>query len=400
MLQAGSAAAASGPPPLPRSTTISGDFTGYTEVELTKTLHPLDQDSPSVSFQGGGEFIAAVLRPIAGYGPMLAVFQTPDLGQVQSFSGGPDGALPAGTYRLYLGVVDPGSVTLTFANLPDGTLAVNPQVQTPFEAGPLQPRGGGQVLKFGQTRMLNGGGFALVRVMVSAPPPGAQLELCWYPFGAEASAGDSAYDPGCPGGTSEYKKPIVLPNWSATQLSFGNTTEPDGLGGNMTVPAGSAGGFDVFGMWMSYDFPQSTQGGGGQPGPGSPGAPQPVVQGTSSSAGGSGSSCGPSRCPPGQSRGNVTLSSKRLVARGSRVTVRLTCSMAGPCAGRVRFVHGPETRFAMSAGRRARLAVRAPGAIARRIRRHGSARGILLVTSKVTGETLQKRQAVRVTAAH
>jgi hypothetical protein len=410
-----SAAAA---PDLLRTTTISGSSTGYTEVELTQTLYPNGQDMPTVTFNGGGQFIAAVLRPVSSpHAPMLAEWQTPDLGASQSYGGNSDGALPAGLYRLYLGLVDTGSVTLTFPSLPAGTLSLTPDTPSPMEFGPLAITSTGTVAKFGQSRVLTGGGFALVRMTVSTPPPGAMAELCWYP-GGDAAAGASAYDPGCPQGQSVAKGPVLAPNSSNTSVTVDpNTTDIEGEGGNMSVPIGSAGGFSAFGMWMAYDPPQAPGGSPGQPGassgpsgpagpagpPGS-GGPAPAGPGYAT-ASGSGS-CTTSSCPSssgrmqqphGQTTGawTASLESRRILLHGKWATVPLACRGPDPCRGHVGFVRAQQKYFAIQAGRHVTLLIAVPRSIRRQVTRHRLMNAALAITSRLADQTLTYRAIVQ-----
>lgn len=395
LLTMSAATATASAPALPQTTTIAGAQTGYVDVELTKTLRPLDEDAPAVTREGGGLFTAAVLRPAGASGgageASFEVFWIPGFGEIRSYRGNSERTLPAGDYRLYLAIVDPGSVTLDFGSLPAGNLVTAPAVHTPFVAHELETRRSASAVRFGETHTVSGGGRVFLRAVASNPPLGSQIELCSYRGGAEAQTGDAAYGPGCPGGNSGYKAFLTGSGQGAFSLAdAGWSTKQIGSGGNVSVPFGSPGSVDAFGVWMSYDFPETTP-------PGSVGSrerePFPNPPPTSWCE----SSCPPPSSSQNPRHGTATLTSRQLLLKGRQVSLPLACSADGSCSGTAAIARSKE-RFALPAATQSTVSVRAPGNVIRRMRRQGHARVSVAITSELESETRQQR--VRLPLSH
>jgi hypothetical protein len=407
-LAAGCAPALADPPSLAGSTSIGGARTGYAEVVVPRDLRPLNEDQPSVALEGGGGFLGVVLRKLASgpydYPPTfyaLRVATSNDGGallSVENGAGSDNATLPAGTYRLYLVADQPGQVTLTFPTLPPGSVVLSPDVATPFQSGVLQSRrNGGGVFSFGQTGTVFSQGLSFVRATVDAPPPGTTLELCQYFGDQEQQAGSSAYDPGCPGGTSEYKTAVSSSGDGAYTLAFEPEAVRLGLGGSVSTVLGPPPQTHTFGMWMSYDQAPapSEQPGQGGSSPNLETAPPPETA--------------PPADPPtrilsssvarGSESTTATLASHRLLVRGRRVALPLVCSRRRPCRGVARLSGARPVQFRLAAGTRRVIFARLGAPLARRLVHQTTVKATLTIISELQAAKLATRNSVVLVAS-
>ena len=400
-----SVAAAQDVPPLPRVTTISGNHSGYTEVELTKPLRPFDEDEPEITFQGGGEMIGVVLRsPTNGLGTELE-FHAYSPGGIGEFRGGnyeDEGTFPPGRYRLYLIADQPGSATIEFTNLEPGQLSVEPTVETPQRSGPMSTRTSGGVVKFSERVTLWGGGVIFMTVYPT-PAIGTELELCYYWPAQEDQAGDRAYDPGCPYGHSGYKTSVMSEGEGAFSFTAPSYSWAEGVGGNVTNLVGTPGPVDTYLFTAGYDLAPPA-GSTTEPTPGT--EDDPPVSGplTTDSASEEPQSepsdptterrCRDSGCA--DQWGTALLASRRARLRGRRARVVVTCSESDPCRGSVGFVRARAHRFDLPAGASARVRIVVPRELRQRVRRTGRARGRVAVASRLNDERVEVRRRVRI----
>ena len=413
-------------PALPRVTTITGDHSGYAEVELTQPLEAFGEEAPTVTFEGGGRLIGVVIRALPdrwGNGsPLLEIYRLAGVGEFSNARSGSDMILPAGRYRLYLIAEQPGAAKIEFGALPEGELALRPEVETPQRSGAISVRTAGDVVKFSERVSLWGGGVIFMTVRPT-PGLGTQLELCNYWPQEEDEAGERAYDPGCPGGSSGYKMAVASEGAGAFSFSAPNHEWLEGIGGNVTTLRGSPGPVETYLFTASYEIarpasaadppstPPTWEGGPppSYPGPDTPtteeappSSPPPAPSESAPTTGPcSAEACSPpshqyTLTPTPKERGTASLASRRVTARGRRGRIRLRCSSVGPCRGRVGFLRGRETRFRISAGQSATLRIRIPRAMGRRLRQRANIRAWVRVRSELFSETRQSRQRVHV----
>jgi hypothetical protein len=376
---------ASAAPTLVGTTSIAGDRTGYSRVELTKPLKPFSHnDKPRIRLEGGGAILGIVLRTehaIDNKHTTLEILRVDRQNQgspiLYSVGNGEDG-LPAGAYRLYLIAERPGRVTLEFPSLREGELSLAPAVHTPFDAGPL-PRRTWPVpgtTPFGRTGEVVSDGMVFSRAIVDDAPPGSRLETCFYANDEEDAAGDRAYGPGCPGGRMGYTQTATstgdIGHWAMTSA---NSPGRIGHGGNVTTAADAIAepvALNTFAMWMSYELPAAAH------------SPPP----------------GPLPPPAAERDGTVTFSSRRLKVRNGTVRVPLRCSPEGACRGRIRLTGARKTvGFALPSGARRTFKIPLSRSMRRRVRSHRHVRGRIVVVSNIADRRRELRGEVTLVRA-
>jgi hypothetical protein len=353
-------------PSLARTTSIAGARTGYVQVELPKRLNPFStNDEPSIKFEGGGAILGVVLRSERTDNGNHTALQILRMDRENEGSpifyglGNGENGLPAGPYRLYLIVERPGRVTLEFPSLPAGAVTVAPTVHTPFEAGPLpqRPRPTPGTMRYGRTVELTSDGLVFSRAIIDEAPAGSRLETCVYTYDKEAAAGDRAYGPGCPGGTSGHTETTTSSGpMGAWTISFAASAAPFGHGGNFMTPLPlPTGAVDAFGMWLSYEFPNEV---GGPPSP------------------------SPSANPHADLAGTATFSARRLEIKSGAARVPLGCSSEGRCLGHVRLSGAIRTvKFDMPAGGERTVKVPLSHSMLRSVSRRRKVRARIVVVS-------------------
>ena len=246
-------------------------------------------------------------------------------------------SLTAGRYRVTVASTDAVQARLTFPTL-DGAVSVVPAEREPtvvageLSASPFSPPG---TVAFGADGELAQAGEIISTGRIAARESEVAERVGWCFFeGGAPPAGSAAYAPGCPGGRE--RSAIFTSSSDTTGLMGLYDQVPagrHGVGWNFSHP-GSTPEARGWAVWL----PVRTDGAQPEWAPEVPAAPP---------------------AEPVQPRGTPSIPARAVRVRRGRVRVPLRCSAAGPCEGRVA-LGGRSARFALGAGRRGHVVLRAP----------------------------------------